>query len=866
MENLRLSAIEIASLGDLRDVKLQDLSPALNIVYGPNESGKSTVRDAVRYAIFGFPGTAKGIGGAEDRKYLDGPRDVALTFAGSTGRVTLRRDEFERKQTEGREVITPAHGAAVVGELRRDISALHFHSMWNVTTENMPVVNPGKSGDVAVISSLLAALHGTRVSPDVAADSLTSAADTIWGGKNAKDLHSLKALIARVREVDERIRQGERDAQDAIVAYQESADAQVQVDELDRTIAEQQGALSDIRARRADTDHALERLSDALRGLDRERAQMESLNDLAALAAEPTTVALAAARSSIDELVYQRGTVDGDRSRLRELGVSAAALESQLTYYEGVPAIMVGADLAKHVQQVNGLSMRIATQKEILADLPPLGTPVALPDSLRKARGWSASRRLATSVLVGLPVALITIFGSTLLYALPLPYALAIGFGLGVIAAVASWMVAPRPLVGSPADIAADIAPDATRHAAERRLSEALASLSGYLRAFPELADLDGRDPGEIELLVSRAHERAQVAGELDRVRAETATLTQSVAAWDSACRDRIATLPVAPGLFAANIAELDSAAREGAAAIEAAAQAESRRALTSQAVARFETAMTEARANLAAAAAAIGVDGSALELVGGDDADRSIERATQVAIAISSALGARMEVLAVAMRELEGQRRDAATRQGQLTERYNNALGNEDLEDRRAEREALTGDIEVLAERYAVTKLAADLITRAHTTFGGDRGPKILEQASAIFNVMTEGNYVAVRSEGDDITRAIYAERADGFKRLPSEMSTGTVEQLYLAIRIGALLALPDTGTDLPILLDDVLVNFDPKSRAQTVRALAQLSATRQIIFFTCHPETADLINEAGLAANIPTSRAELDARRPNK
>ena len=87
----------------------------------------------------------------------------------------------------------------------------------------------------------------------------------------------------------------------------------------------------------------------------------------------------------------------------------------------------------------------------------------------------------------------------------------------------------------------------------------------------------------------------------------------------------------------------------------------------------------------------------------------------------------------------------------------------------------------------------------------------------------------------------------SNGTVRDSAELSRGTAEQLYLALRIGLIGSLGVTGAALPVLMDDVVVNFDPDRRAGAVAAIGELAAMRQVLFFTCHPETA-----AALAASV--------------
>lgn len=58
--------------------------------------------------------------------------------------------------------------------------------------------------------------------------------------------------------------------------------------------------------------------------------------------------------------------------------------------------------------------------------------------------------------------------------------------------------------------------------------------------------------------------------------------------------------------------------------------------------------------------------------------------------------------------------------------------------------------------------------------------------------------------------------------------------------------------GASLPILADDILVNFDDERRRGAARALAYLAEHRQVILFTCHADVVTLLREADPAATI--------------
>ena len=80
-------------------------------------------------------------------------------------------------------------------------------------------------------------------------------------------------------------------------------------------------------------------------------------------------------------------------------------------------------------------------------------------------------------------------------------------------------------------------------------------------------------------------------------------------------------------------------------------------------------------------------------------------------------------------------------------------------------------------------------------------------------------------------------------------QLSRGTREQLFLAIRLALVEELARQGTRLPMVLDDVLVNFDQeRSEAATevLRDFAQKGY--QVLLFTCHRHLAERAETQGL------------------
>ncbi len=144
---------------------------------------------------------------------------------------------------------------------------------------------------------------------------------------------------------------------------------------------------------------------------------------------------------------------------------------------------------------------------------------------------------------------------------------------------------------------------------------------------------------------------------------------------------------------------------------------------------------------------------------------------------------------------------------------------------------------------------LAKRMLERAIAAWESKSQPEVYRQASRLLSLMTEGKWVKV-----DMTQEGKLQVTDAVKtvRDPLHLSLGTCQQLYLSLRIALLLAADNVGRAIPILADDILVNFDARRRVGAARALAELAGRRQVILFTCHEEVMEALREAEPALNV--------------
>jgi uncharacterized protein YhaN len=74
------------------------------------------------------------------------------------------------------------------------------------------------------------------------------------------------------------------------------------------------------------------------------------------------------------------------------------------------------------------------------------------------------------------------------------------------------------------------------------------------------------------------------------------------------------------------------------------------------------------------------------------------------------------------------------------------------------------------------------------------------------------------------------------------SGMSDGTADQLYLALRLASIEEYLSSAQPLPLVADDLLVNFDDSRASAALRVLAALGRRTQVLFFTHHWHLVDI------------------------
>lgn len=136
---------------------------------------------------------------------------------------------------------------------------------------------------------------------------------------------------------------------------------------------------------------------------------------------------------------------------------------------------------------------------------------------------------------------------------------------------------------------------------------------------------------------------------------------------------------------------------------------------------------------------------------------------------------------------------------------------------------------INQLVFEWLSEKMTAAWINQALQLASADRFPQIIAQANNFFATLTRQHYDKINI-GEDVISVI-DKNGQSFE--VGELSQGTAEQLYVALRFGFAVVMNDT-VNLPLLIDDGFVNFDNFRKEAVLELLTSISQHNQVIYFT--------------------------------
>ena len=171
-------------------------------------------------------------------------------------------------------------------------------------------------------------------------------------------------------------------------------------------------------------------------------------------------------------------------------------------------------------------------------------------------------------------------------------------------------------------------------------------------------------------------------------------------------------------------------------------------------------------------------------------------------------------------------------------------AVGGDDAAARAAaSKQEAFAEFQAVAERYVRVKTSAVLLHWAIDRYRREKQTPLLTRAGELLKIMTGGSFSSLQVAFDDQdTARLMGVRSDGTVVPVSGMSTGTADQLYLALRIASIEDYLERADALPFVADDLFINFDDERATAGFVLLEELSQKTQVLFFTHHHHLVDI------------------------
>jgi uncharacterized protein YhaN len=191
---------------------------------------------------------------------------------------------------------------------------------------------------------------------------------------------------------------------------------------------------------------------------------------------------------------------------------------------------------------------------------------------------------------------------------------------------------------------------------------------------------------------------------------------------------------------------------------------------------------------------------------------------------------------------ELEPRRTELAQRKGGEKKELELMNGSDQAAVLADQAQAILASIRSDAERYIRVKLAGRVLRDEIERYRKENQGPLVKCASEHFASLTLGSFAGLMADFNEKDEPVLAGiRPNGERVIVEGMSSGTRDQLYLALRLASLEKYMENAEPMPFIVDDVLVDFDDERSLAALNALSKLAEETQVILFTHHSQVVE-------------------------
>jgi len=189
--------------------------------------------------------------------------------------------------------------------------------------------------------------------------------------------------------------------------------------------------------------------------------------------------------------------------------------------------------------------------------------------------------------------------------------------------------------------------------------------------------------------------------------------------------------------------------------------------------------------------------------------------------------------------------------RQGEVSQEMKTLASDRRLAEVQLEMATLEKQIQVGRSRWKTLAATHRMLEQVCEVYETQRQPETLREASGFLKQLTGGKYTRIWTQlGKNQLRI---DNQTG-QALPLEvLSRGTREAVFIALRLALASAFARRGVAVPLVLDDVLVNFDSHRAQLAAQVLKDFAAMgHQVIMFTCHEHIMRMFHKIDVQVRV--------------
>ncbi len=200
------------------------------------------------------------------------------------------------------------------------------------------------------------------------------------------------------------------------------------------------------------------------------------------------------------------------------------------------------------------------------------------------------------------------------------------------------------------------------------------------------------------------------------------------------------------------------------------------------------------------------------------------------------------------------------------LVEQQRLLADDDSLADRQIELGIVEAKIDRATQAWRERATVSRMLEHVRHDYEQNRQPETLLEATEYFRELTGGSYTRIWTPlANDV---LFVDREDGQSLAVDSLSRGTREQLFLSVRLAVVAMFARRGIQLPMILDDVLVNYDEQRAALAAKVLCKFASQgHQLMIFTCHEHILAIFKKLSAdCRRLPSRTGELIKEAPER